>query len=114
MISGLIDRVGGLSDDVPEARFAPREADPPLEEVISGAERELEELCGRYDYRQLLYLSRLCTGVPALRDADADTAATRVRVQNSSLCRSPVWTATTYSASLRCPTSLAASTSALT
>jgi len=83
VISGLIDRVGGLSNAVPEARFAPREADPPLEEVISGAERELEELCGRYDYRQLLYLSRLCTGVPALRDADADTAATRVRVQNA-------------------------------
>ena len=83
VISGLIDRVGGLSDAVPEAWFAPREADPPLEEVISGAERELEELCGRYDYRQLLYLSRLCTGVPALRDADADTDATRVRVQNA-------------------------------
>ncbi len=83
VISGLIDRVGGLSNAVPEARFAPREADPPLEEVISGVERELEELCGRYDYRQLLYLSRLCTGVPALRDADADTAATRVRVQNA-------------------------------
>lgn len=83
IISGLIDGVGGLSDAVPEARFASWESGPPLEEVISGAERELEELCGRYDYRQLLYLSRLCTGVPALRDADADTAATRVRVQNA-------------------------------
>ena len=83
MISGLIDRVGGLSNAVPEARFAPRQADPPLEEIISGAERELENFCGRYDYRQLLYLSRLCTGVPALRDADASTAATRVRVQNA-------------------------------
>ena len=83
IISGLIDRVGGLSNAVPEARFASREADPPLEEIISGAERELEDLCGRYDYRQFLYLSRLCTGVPALRDADADTEATRVRVQNA-------------------------------
>jgi len=83
VISGLIDRVGGLSDAVPEARFASSEADPPLEEVISGAERELEELCGRYDYRQLLYLSRLCTGIPALRKEDADVAAVRVRVQNA-------------------------------
>ena len=83
VISGLIDRVGGLSDAVPEARFAPQEADPPLEDIISGVERELEELCGRYDYRQLLYLSRLCTGVPALRKEDASMAAVRVRVQNA-------------------------------
>ena len=83
LISGLIDRAGGLSAAAPEARFPPREADRPLEEIISGAERELEELCGRYDYRQLLFLSRLCTGVPLLRDADADMAAVRVRVQNA-------------------------------
>lgn len=83
VISGLIDRAGGLSAAIPEAQFSLREADRPFEEIISGAERELEELCGHYDYRQLLFLSRLCTGVPALRDADADTAATRVRVQNA-------------------------------
>jgi hypothetical protein len=42
--------VGGLSNAVPEARFASREADPPLEEVISGVERDLEEVrwvCGK-------------------------------------------------------------------
>ncbi len=83
MLSGLIDRAGGLSAATPEARFPAREADWPFEEIISGAERELEELCGRYDYRQLLFLSRLCTGVPLLRDADADMAAVRVRVQNA-------------------------------
>lgn len=83
LISGLIDRAGGLSAATSEAQFPPREADRPLEEIISGAERELEELCGRYDYRQLLFLSRLCTGVPALRSEDADMAAVRVRVQNA-------------------------------
>ncbi len=83
LITGMIDRAGGLSAATPEARFPPREADRPFEEIISGAERELEELCGRYDYRQLLFLSRLCTGVPLLRDADADMAAVRVRVQNA-------------------------------
>ena len=83
VISGLIDRAGGLSAATPETQFPPRESDRPFEEIISGAERELEELCGRYDYRQLLFLSRLCTGVPLLRDADADMAAVRVRVQNA-------------------------------
>jgi hypothetical protein len=83
VISGLIDRAGGLSAATPEARFRVWEADRLVEEIISGAERELKELCGRYDYRQLLFLSRLCTGVPLLRDADADMAAVRVRVQNA-------------------------------
>lgn len=83
VISELIDRAGGLSAETPEAKFQPREADRLFEEIISGIERELEGLCGRYDYRQLLFLSRLCTGVPALRSADADMAAVRVRVQNA-------------------------------
>jgi hypothetical protein len=82
-IARLVERAGGLSSAVPAAFFRPGEADPPFEEMISGAERELEELCGQYDYRQLLFLSRLCTGVPLLRDADADMAAVRVRVQNA-------------------------------
>jgi hypothetical protein len=82
VISGLIDRAGGLSVTTPEAQFPPWEAERLLEEIISGAERELEELCGRYDYRQLLFLAKLCAGVPPLRSADADMAAVRVRVQN--------------------------------
>ena len=83
VLSGLIDRAGGLSAATPEARFPAREADRPFEEIISGTERELEELCGRYDYRQLLFLSRLCTAVPLLRERDADMNATRVRTQNA-------------------------------
>ena len=83
VISGLIDRAGGLSAEIPEAKFPSWEANRLFEEIISGVERELEELCGRYDYRQLLFLSRLCTGVPQLWDADADMAAVRVRVQNA-------------------------------
>jgi hypothetical protein len=83
VISGLIDRAGVLSAATPEAQFPAREADRPFEEIISGAERELEELCSRYDYRQLLFLSRLCTAVPLLRAKDADMPATRVRAQNA-------------------------------
>jgi len=83
VIAGLVERAGGLSAVVPEAHFPPREADRPLEKIISGAEHVLEDLCGRYDYRQLLFVSRLCTGVPLLWAADADMPATRVRVQNA-------------------------------
>jgi hypothetical protein len=83
VISGLIDRAGGLSVTTPEAQFPPWEAERLLEEIISGVERELEKLCGRYDYRQLLFMSRLCVGVPPLRSADADMGAVRVRGQNA-------------------------------
>lgn len=83
VISGLINRAGGLSAATPEAQFPAREADRPFEEIISRTERELEDLCGRYDYRQLLFLSRLCTAVPPLRAKDADMPAVRVRAQNA-------------------------------
>lgn len=83
VISGLIDHAGGLSTAIPEAKFSLGDAYWPFEEIISGVERELEELCGRYDYRQLFFLSRLCTAVPALRSKDADMEAVRVRVQNA-------------------------------
>lgn len=83
VIVGLIDRVGSLSAATPEATFSFREAYQPFEEIISVVERELEELCSRYDYRQLLFLSRLCTGVPALRSKDRDMGGVRVRVQNA-------------------------------
>ena len=83
VILGLIGRAGGLSAATPEARFPAREANRPFEDITSGAERELENLCGRYDYRQLLFLSRRCTAVPLLRAKDADMPATRVRAQNA-------------------------------
>jgi hypothetical protein len=83
VIAGLIDRAGGLSVTTPEAQFPPWEAERLLEEIISGVERELEKLCGRSDYRQLLFLSRLCVGVPPLRSADADMGAVRVRGQTA-------------------------------
>lgn len=83
VIVGLIDRVGDLSAATPESTFSFREAYQPFEEIISVVERELEDLCSRYDYRQLLFLSRLCTGVPALRSKDRDMGGVRVRVQNA-------------------------------
>jgi hypothetical protein len=83
VIARLVQRAGGLSAAAPEAHFSPREASRPLEEITSGAEHELEDLCGQYDFRQLLFVSRLCTGVPLLWAADADMPATRVRCQTA-------------------------------
>src|SRR5215211_1509151 len=65
VISEVFERTGRLSekklnDEEPVALFSPREADPKFEEILSEVERELEKVCGFYDYRQLLFLSRLC------------------------------------------------------
>lgn len=40
-------------------------------------------MCGLYDYRELLFVSRLCSGVPALRERDPEMEATRIRSQNA-------------------------------
>lgn len=87
-ISGIVDRAGGLSEKVsageePVAFFEPREAEDIWEEIFSGAERELRAVCGPYDYRQLLFVSRLCSGLPALRARDPGMYFTRVRSQNA-------------------------------
>ena len=84
VIARVVEGAGKLSErSTTVARLSPREADPAFEAILSGVERELEVLCERYDYRQLLFLSRLCSGVPLLRSADASMPATRVRVQNA-------------------------------
>ncbi len=84
VIAGLVGGAGELSENsTTVALLRPREADPTFEALLSGVERELEDLCGRYDYRQLLFVSRLCSGVPLLRSYDASMPATRVRVQNA-------------------------------
>lgn len=87
-ISAIVDRAGGLSEKIsageePVAFFEPREAEDKWEAILSGAERELRSVCGLYDYRQLLFLSRLCSGLPALRARDPEMESTRVRSQNA-------------------------------
>ncbi len=49
--------------DVPQAESA-------FETILSEVEDALEELYGRYDYRQLLFVSRLCAGLPLFRSAE--------------------------------------------
>jgi hypothetical protein len=61
--------------DVPRAERA-------FETVLSGIEGVLEEVCGRYDYRQLLFVSRLCAGLPWFRSAE-DRAYARMRTRSA-------------------------------
>lgn len=88
VIEGIVDRAGGLAEKVsareePVALLSPRKAEDKWEEILSGVERELRRMCGLYDYRQLLFVSRLCSGIPALRNRDTEMGFTRVRSQNA-------------------------------
>lgn len=51
------------------------------EAVLSVLENELRKLCYLYDYRQMLFVSRLCIGLPIFRHKEADFYATRLRGQ---------------------------------
>ena len=96
VIARIVDRAGGLSEKIsageePEARLRPSEAEGKWEEILCNVEEELRWLCGRYDYRQLLFVSRLCSGIPELRALDDERGVTpddamgytRVRAQNA-------------------------------
>lgn len=88
LIEGIVDRAGGLGEKIsageePVAFVNPREAEGKWEEILAGIEDELRRVCSRYDYRQLLFVSRLCSGIPALRRRDPEMEATRVRSQNA-------------------------------
>lgn len=88
VIEGIVDRAGDLAEKIsgskePVALLSPREAEDKWEEMLSGVERELRRMCGLYDYRQLLFVSRLCSGIPALRARDSEMGFTRVRSQRA-------------------------------
>ncbi|CAN5908590.1 hypothetical protein BH23ACT11_BH23ACT11_27040 [soil metagenome] len=88
LIGGIVDRAGGLGEKIlageePVALFNPREAEGKWEEILAGIEDELRRLCSLYDYRHLFFVSRLCSGIPALRKRDPEMEATRVRSQNA-------------------------------
>ncbi len=57
----------GLAHPPHELRLHHVEGDATLRRLLDAYERGLERLCSRYDYRLLLYLSRLCLGLSPLR-----------------------------------------------
>lgn len=59
-----------LGDYVSEVVLGVREAQAAFETLLSEVEAALEDLCGRYDYRQLLFVSRLCAGLPQFRSIE--------------------------------------------
>ena len=88
VIEGIVDRAGGLREKIsagqkPVTLLSPREAEEKWEEILCGVEEELRRMCRLYDYRQLLYVSRLCSGIPALRARDSEMGFTRVRCQRA-------------------------------
>lgn len=87
-IAAIVDRAGALAEkfsagEEPVALLKPREAEVKWEEILSGVEEELRRICRLYDYRQLLFVSRLCSGIPALRARDSEMGFTRVRSQRA-------------------------------
>ncbi len=87
-IAGIVDRAGGLAEKIsagkkPVTLLSPREAEEKWEEILCGVEEELRRMCRLYDYRQLLFVSRLCSGIPALRARDSEMSFTRVRCQKA-------------------------------
>lgn len=56
-------------------------AEPAYEALLWEIERELEGLCARHDYRQMLFVSRLCVGLPVFREHEQHVGATGMRVQ---------------------------------
>jgi hypothetical protein len=72
-----------LSPSSPVVRLDYRKAPEAFESMLRAIEAKLETLCGRYDYRQLLFISRLCVGLPILRSRDPNTHFTRMRSQNA-------------------------------
>jgi hypothetical protein len=65
LIGDAVRRVAPeLGASVDEVVLDARQWEQAFETVISEIENYLEELCGRYDYRQLQFFSRLCAGLP--------------------------------------------------
>lgn len=87
-IAAIVDRAGALGEKLsageePVALLKPHEAEDKWEEILSDVEEELRRICRLYDYRQLLFVSRLCSGIPALRARDSEMGFTRVRSQRA-------------------------------
>ena len=59
--------LGGYSSQVV---LGVEEAEAAFRTVLAEIEAALAELCGRYDYRQLLFVSRLCAGLPWFRPGE--------------------------------------------
>lgn len=72
-----------LDGSVQEVVLDVRQAELAFETVLSEIEGVLEELCSRYDYRQLLFVSRLCAGLPLFRSEEPNMNVTRMRVQSA-------------------------------
>jgi hypothetical protein len=59
------------------------QAEEAFQEIFTEIENALEVLCGRYDYRQLLFVSRLCSGLPWFRPAEDEPRYVYMRIRSA-------------------------------
>ena len=75
--------------DEPDGRpsvFGAREGGPFLDRFLAAMEVQLQDLCARYDYRQLFLFSRLCMNLPAFKSRERTSARTEARGLSADLC----------------------------
>ena len=62
-------------------RMHGQQAEQAYEAVLSEVEEELDRLCARHDYRQMLFVCRMCVGLPVFRRDEPNLNATNLRGQ---------------------------------
>ena len=72
-----------LGGGTPQVVLSVEQAEQAFEELFTEIENVLEELCGRYDYRQLLFVSRLCSGLPWFRPAEDEPRYVYMRTRSA-------------------------------
>jgi hypothetical protein len=71
-VTAMTEAAPGLARPPHELRLHHVEGDATIHRLLDAYERGLERVCSQYDYRLLLYLSRLCLGLPLLRAAEGE------------------------------------------
>lgn len=72
-----------LSDSNTPVLLSVPQAEAAFETILLSIEGTLKLLCAEHDYRQFLHVSRLCSGIPALKREDKNHEDTRVRTLNA-------------------------------
>lgn len=72
----------GLSGSDPLVVLDVPRSETALESVLSHVEAALGDLCAKHDYRQLLCVSRLCSGLPVFRSSE-DIGYSRLRTASA-------------------------------
>lgn len=81
VLSRAYQRAAPALNAAQAVRLSGPHVEPAYEALLGEIEQELEGLCARHDYRQMLFVSRLCVGLPVFREREPHLHATRMRGQ---------------------------------